>query len=698
MPALSTDDAASSTNASPVTLRRHQKWRHSPCHSPQPRSPPDRGSPSPPTLLYPTQPATATSAPAFASTLSTLRRNLSSQFSLIPEDRAVHITSVSRDGHTYKIRREAAATAHAPIDRSDDGAASAGGSTDSNCPPRFTPTTRRSLHHMFASLLLWWPLFIVGLVRRAFRLLFAAPFVDHPQQRQQPQQPFQPSQPPFIVRCGSSVLRLGLTVTLNLTKHAIRTISTPAAERHRRKRTVLIGGGSSMQALHLARNFQAAGYRVVAADVAGATADCGLPLAGFSTAVSRYYTLPAPPSAVAAEGAGAGRTSAYVGRLCDIAEAEQPVLYVPVCERTAVRCDALAKPHLVLRGCQTFCPGAQECAVLDDLAELLHQCRRLRLSVPPHCVVRSAAELLGQAYDDVAWAATVRAGGRVRLHSMGGRAVPTRGDRFDVDGDDRDAGDDASDDDSDDEDDDQDRRSVVLPKRRDRAEALLLVAALPISQQLPWLVVLEPPPPMVVSLSSAAGAGRHRQQLVTCTTVRDSHVVANVTCRRQRRRLVPDDKANADCERWLSAFFARVRLQRPIDGHVGFRFVRAGGGGGDLLPVGVRVGVPPAYICHTAVQTRVLMPPCRHFSRQRSGPLRLAGERYWMHAAVLTALRAPTMRALAALVAGPLLDGGEALFAWRDPLPWLAYCGWQLPRIVGGWWWSGRQRRQRRRI
>lgn len=690
MPALSTDDSASSTNASPVTQRRHQKWRDSPCHSPQPRSPPDRGSPSPPTILYPTQPATATSPPAFASTLSTLRRNLSSQFSLIPEDRAVHITSVSRDGHTYQFRREAAAIAHSPIDRSD---AASVGSTDSNSPPRFTPTTRRSLHHMFASLLLWWPLFIVGLVRRTFRLLFAAPFVDHPQQlqQQQPPQPPQPPQSPFIVRCVSSVLHLGLTVILNLTKHAIRTLSTSAAERHRRKRTVLIGGGSSMQALHLARNFHAAGYRVVAADVAGATADGGLPLAGFSTAVSRYYTLPAPPSAVATEGAGAGRTSAYVGRLCDIAEAEQPVLYVPVCERTAVRCDALAKPHLVLRGCQTFCPGAQECAVLDDLAELLHQCRRLRLSVPPHCVVRSVPELLGQVYDDAGWAATVQSGGRVRLHAMGGRAVPAIKDRLPVDGEDRDCSDDDDDDESDDEDDDEDRRSVVLPKRRERADALL-VAALPIGQQLPWLVVLEPPPQ---SLSSSPSSAAGRQQLVTCTTVRDSHVVANVTCRRQRRRLVPDDKANADCERWLGAFFARVRLQRPIDGHIGFRFVRAGGG--DLLPVGVRVGVPPAYICHTAVQTRVLMPPCRHFSRQRSGPLRLAGERYWMHAAVLAALRAPTMRALAALVAGPLLDGGEALFAWRDPLPWLAYCGWQLPRTVGGWWWSGRQRQQRRR-
>lgn len=106
-----------------------------------------------------------------------------------------------------------------------------------------------------------------------------------------------------------------------------------------------------------------------------------------------------------------------------------------------------------------------------------------------------------------------------------------------------------------------------------------------------------------------------------------------------------------------------------------------------IVPVGVRVGVPPAYMCHTGVQTRVLMPPCRHFSRQRSGPLVLDGDRYWVHEALVAALRNRAwLEALRRLVVESVLDGGEALFVYWDPLPGVAYAMWQVPRTCWRWW------------
>ncbi|CAK1579638.1 unnamed protein product [Parnassius mnemosyne] len=143
----------------------------------------------------------------------------------------------------------------------------------------------------------------------------------------------------------------------------------------KKQRTVLISGGSSIQALHLARNFHSAGARVVAFEIEGHFA-----LLKYSAAVNRFYTVPRPNPA---------DPLAYARALKEIAEREAVVFYVPVNSTTPAYYDALAKPHLEVIGCQCFVPSARDVVVLDDPLELIRVSRAAGLSTPQFWVVAS---------------------------------------------------------------------------------------------------------------------------------------------------------------------------------------------------------------------------------------------------------------------------------------------------------------------
>ena len=124
---------------------------------------------------------------------------------------------------------------------------------------------------------------------------------------------------------------------LTAVKLFLSLLLTPPSERLRKKRTVLISSGSTVQALHLARNFHSAGARVVVCEIDGLFA-----LARFSTAVSKFYTVPKPTS---------DQLQNYVRAVCEIVDKEEAAYYVPVSATTAAYYDAVAKPHLELLGC-----------------------------------------------------------------------------------------------------------------------------------------------------------------------------------------------------------------------------------------------------------------------------------------------------------------------------------------------------------
>jgi len=400
------------------------------------------------------------------------------------------------------------------------------------------------------------------------------------------------------------IVRKLLLLPLSLVTGVLSFVTTPAAERGRRRRTVLISGGSSVQAIHLARNFHCAGARVVVVELEGLFG-----LARFSTAVAAFHTVAAPK---------ADRPEEYVRALCEIAEREGASFYVPVCSSSPAYFDALAKPTLELLGCSVFCPSPKDTAAMDDALELLRRCRADGLPAPAFYSVASR--------DDV-----------LRLYENGS----LRGSRFWLL---------------------TAERKVALPPTRHEFRASPIAAAV-------FNEAVTPRPTALV-LQDVPG-----EQLVTCTTVRDGSVLANVTCRLQRGGgLVPEHAPDVD--RWLEELFGRT-LRRPMSGHFRLRLVRSAPNGA-ILPLGCRVGVPLPYICHTSVHPRLLVRPCRHFSRQASGPLVVPRGRYWMHEVVLEALRKPGVESVARFV-GTVLDRREALFVYWDPLPYCAYYHVQLP-------------------
>ena len=508
-------------------------------------------------------PSSPTNTPPHStSPVTSLRRNYSNTFTLIPEDRA--LDSPPSPVTTRENRTEGDAF------------------------------TSGKISSIIIRSIFWWPLLLLKLTQIILRAVLGALL-----------RPFSLAAPTFWISAFLWLFYKMIALPLSFVKYCIIALHTPASERNRAKRTVMISCGSTIQTLHIARNFYSAGARVIVFDIDGVFG-----LARFSTAVGKYYTVPKPTPESAND---------YITALCDIVEKEKPSYYIPVCATSVAHYDALARPHLELLGCTSFLPGTQEVSVLDDIFEIIKKCNNYGISTPPHRILHSKEDLY-RLYDN-GWLA----GFRNMFIACGKSGI-------------------------------LERQKYILPTlRRD------LKLTQDISEEKPWIVVRDLP-------------GAH---YVTCTTIKDSKVIANVTCsvQPQTRSLIPEE--NKDVEEWLKKLFEHLRLQRPINGHISFRFVRCQQSK-KLLPIGTRVGVSLPYICHTGVHSRVLCKPCPHFTRQNSGPLVQEGGRYWIHEAVLNTLKHPSVDAVGKLI-GTVLDKREALFVYWDPLPYCAYYHFQLP-------------------
>lgn len=396
-----------------------------------------------------------------------------------------------------------------------------------------------------------------------------------------------------------------IQLPLSFVKWLLTVMYTPASERTRKKRTVLITGGSTIQALHLARNFYSAGARVVVCEVEGLFG-----LARFSTAVNKFYTVPKPD---------AEHPQNYVKALCDIVESENASYFIPVSATSTAYYDALAKPHLELYGCTCFCPNVKEVWVLDDILEVIQQSQAAGIPTPNYYPVSSRDDIM-RLYNNGLFRT-----GRYMMVSVGPWGC---------------------------------RDKIKLPVPAHRHE---FKCPYEISEQRPWVIIQDLP-------------GEH---FLTCTTVKESQVVANVTCRVDKVTggLVPVENQDISC--WLVNFFSKLRSLRHVTGHISFRFVM-GDAGRTIIPMGCRVGVTLPYICYTSVHPRIVWKPCRHFSRQNSGPLVAESGRYWMHEAVLNTLKNPSVESVSRFI-GTVLDKREALFVYWDPLPYCAYYHLQLP-------------------
>lgn len=395
-----------------------------------------------------------------------------------------------------------------------------------------------------------------------------------------------------------------VSLPLTITKWFLMIFQSWPGDRTRKKRTVLISGGSTVQALHLARNFYSAGARVVVCEIEG-----HFGLTRFSTAVDKFYTVPKPDDA---------RAGDYVNALCAIVEKENVSYYIPVSVTNEAFYDALAKPQLELLNCVVFCPSVKEVVLLDDIFEVLQRCRSAGLATPLYYHITSRDDIY-RLYD----AGLLRTA-RHFMASVGPAGVRHR------------------------------IRMQVPPFRQD------FRTSYEISNQKPWVIIQDL-------------KGEH---FVTCTTVKEGVVVGNVTCRVEKDKggLVPVEKN--EIVNWIQTFFNKIKL-RPISGHFSFRFVISAASG-TVVPLGCKVGVSLPYLCFTSVHPRIVWKPCRHFSRQSSGPLVVDTPKYWMHDVVLSTLRHPSVEAVTKFI-GTVLDKREALFVYWDPLPYCAYYHLQLP-------------------
>lgn len=396
-----------------------------------------------------------------------------------------------------------------------------------------------------------------------------------------------------------------ILMPLNMTKWILTVLTTPASERLRRKRTVLISGGSTIQAIHLARNFHSAGARVVVFEVQG-----HFGLARFSTAVDKYYTVPYPQG---------DKVDRYVAAIKRIVEEERAVYYIPVSTTSTAYYDAMVKPHVELMGCTCFCPGLKEVCVLDDVFEVMRRCHSEGMATPLHYPVTSTDDIYSL-YER----GTLSMGRHVMIN------VGPLGCR--------------------------DRIRMVLPQKIQDFKMKHQI-----SQVKPWVIVRD-------------YAGDH---FITCTTVKDSAVIANVVCRVETVQGGLSPVEHHEINLWIKQFFSKLKFLRPLTGHISFRFV-VSSASGSIVPLGCKVGVSVPYICHTSNHPRMIWKPCRHFNPQSSGPLISDASRYWMHQVVMDTLKSPSVQSFRRFL-GTIFNKQEAIFVYWDPLPYFAYYHIQLP-------------------
>lgn len=183
-------------------------------------------------------------------------------------------------------------------------------------------------------------------------------------------------------------------IPLAIMKHVLRQLFArkPTRQRggHHTHRTVLINGGSTVQTLHLARNFYATGARVVVCEIEGRAE-----LSSFSITVDSYYTVPAPTEDNCVQ---------YVDALRAIVERERVGFYVATGTTVSAYYDAVAKPHLELLGCKCCAPGLDGVLVLNDLSVVFKICEVEGLSVPKNLRVCSRDDII-KLYDNVSFRA-----------------------------------------------------------------------------------------------------------------------------------------------------------------------------------------------------------------------------------------------------------------------------------------------------
>lgn len=378
---------------------------------------------------------------------------------------------------------------------------------------------------------------------------------------------------------------------------------------HVRGARTVIVTGSSLETLQVARNYYQCGARVVVIEH-----DDQFGLVRFSTAVDKLYKVPVPQK----------HPEEYVRELCRIAERENAAYFIPTATSNPAHFDALAKPHLEQLGVSCVCPGVKETFLLDDPLSLLQICHDAGLTTPVNYRV-SSPDQLTLLYEE----GHLR---RARHVLLSAGPLASR----------------------------EDHVELELPQTRRGFRRLVQTqprALVNICTSRPALVLQVP----------------EGERLVTCTTVRDNKVVANVTCRapfpgEDAPPLVPLQRDDVDVfvSRLMSA------LPRVFNGHLTITLICTRHG---LVPIRCKLGVSLPYLCYSNQHARIFLRPCKHNPKPPTCEHR---SRYWLHESLAQVMKTPSVGTTAKFL-GTVVTRSEALLTAWDPIPACVYYGLQVP-------------------
>lgn len=396
-------------------------------------------------------------------------------------------------------------------------------------------------------------------------------------------------------------------------------------------KTVLISGGKMTKALQLARSFHTAGHRVILIE----THKYWLIGHRFSNAVDKFYTVPAVAS------------SDYAQALLDIVQREAVDTYVPVCSPAASYYDAQAMP-LLLPHCDVLHIHPSRIEQLDDKYQFAKAAESLGLAVPKSYRITDPQQVIDFDFS-----------GESRKYIL--KSIPY----------------------------DSVRRLDLTRLPCETPEATAdFVRSLPISQSKPWIMQEFIP----------------GQEYCTHSTLRDGGLRMHCCCKssafqvnyqnvdRQNVDRQNVDRQNVDrpatangvsqavphvISQWITKFAAGLSLT----GQASFDFIEA-----------ADTGEVYAIECNPRTHSAITMfynQPAVAQAYLEKTPLPAPVEpksdsrpTYWIYHEVwrlLTHLHRPkaTMHRLETIA-----EGKDAIFDWRDPLPFLMVHHWQIPLLL----------------
>ena len=153
----------------------------------------------------------------------------------------------------------------------------------------------------------------------------------------------------------------------------------------------------------------------------------------------------------------------------------------------------------------------------------------------------------------------------------------------------------------------------------------------------------------------------------TCTTIKNTKVIVNVTCRINNRNLIVVN--DPDIDSWLKMYFENMSNHNcHLTGHISFEFCKKAPGFDNILPISCKFTISLPYICYDSDHAEIIS-KC---ARDNNTTISDYGHLYSIF----------DIQKNLEKINGKVLDRDKTLFAVRDPLPYCAYFYLRIFRFI----------------